>query len=247
MSELYLIGGGWNEDSFQQTFGRFVKAGTQKGICKILLILACEDLEAREEVTEDFSKMFHLLGNVEIEPFYLSEGNILTREILSSLSPTCVFVGGGLTPLYQEYLGTNREFIDYVNQNHLPYGGFSAGAAIAAKSSIVGGWKINESGKDIPVLDEDFSEDLDYIEIRKGLGFFPYPVDVHGSQWGTLTRVIHAVDQKLIPNGCVVDESTMIESKHGMLTVFGHGQVYFVGTKNNRIEISIFKDGETIR
>lgn len=247
MPELYLIGGGWDEVSFTQTFGRFVLAGTTNGLCKILLVLAIEDVAARKEITEDFTTMFHELGNVKTEPFFLSTTHTITRDILHTITPSCIFVGGGLTPRYQELLGNNRDFIDYIIQNNLPYGGFSAGSAISTKESIVGGWKIKESGKDIPILDSDFSEELEYIEIRNGLGFLHYPIDVHGSQWGTITRVIHAVDQNMIKNGLVIDESTMIEYKHDTMTVFGIGHVYRIQKNGRNIEISMYKDGDIIR
>ena len=247
MPELYLIGGGWNEVSFKRTFGRFVLAGTKNGLCKILLVLAIEDLAARKEITEDFTNMFNELGNVKTEPFFLSKTNNMTLDILNTIEPSCIFVGGGLTPRYQELLGKNRDFIDYIIQNNIPYGGFSAGSAISSKESIVGGWKIKDSGKDIPILDSDFSEELEYIEIRDGLGFINSPIDVHGSQWGTITRVIHAVDQNIINTGLVIDESTMIEYKNDTMTVFGIGQVYLVQKKGVNIEISIYRDGDIIR
>lgn len=247
MPELYLIGGGWDEASFTQTFGRFVRAGTKNGHCKILLVLAIDDVTARKEITEDFTTMFTELGDVNIEPFFLSITQNITRSILHTMTPSCIFVGGGVTPRYQELLGNNSEFIEYILQHNIPYGGFSAGAAIAAQQSIVGGWKITERGHDIPVLDADFSEDLEYIEIREGLGFLEYPVDVHGSQWGTITRVIHAVDRHMIPHGLVIDESTMIEYRQNTMTVFGRGHVYLIQKNGNTIDISLYKDGDMIR
>jgi len=247
MPDLYLIGGGWDEVSFPQTFGRFVQAGTKDGHCTILLVLAINDVAARNEITEDFTQMFHALGNVKTEPFFLSTTQNITCDILHAIAPSCIFVGGGLTPRYQEFLGNNRDFIEYILNNNLPYGGFSAGSAIAAQQSIVGGWKITASGHDIPILDADFSEGLDNIEIREGLGFLPYPLDVHGSQWGTITRVIHAVDHNLIEHGLVLDESTMIEYKNDTMTVFGMGHVYFIQKNGSTLELSLYKDGDIIR
>lgn len=242
-----MIGGGWDEVSFTQTFGRFVQAGTKDGLCTILLVLAIDDVAARNEITEDFTQMFHALGNVKIEPFFLSTTQNITRDILHTMMPSCIFVGGGLTPRYQEFLGNNRDFVEYILQNNLPYGGFSAGSAIATQASIVGGWKIKASGHDIPILDADFSEGLDYIEIRDGLGFFPYPLDVHGSRWGTITRVIHAVDHNMIEKGFVIDESTMIEYTHETMTVFDIGHVYLIQKNGSTLELSLYKDGDIIR
>lgn len=246
MPELYLIGGGWDEESFQRTFGRFVQAGTRKGSCKILLVLAIEDLLARKEIADDFSNMFSEFGNVDIIPFHISDSNKITKSILNEIDPTCIFVGGGLIPRYQNLLCNNIDFINYIVQNNIPYGGFSAGSSISSKEAIVGGWKIKEKGIDIPILDEEFSEDLEYIEIRTGLGFFEHPIDVHGSQCGTITRVINAVDQKLIERGFVIDESTMIQCKDNEVTVCGIGQVYAITKNNNKMEILIYRDGDRI-
>ena len=247
MTDLYLIGGGWEETSFQKTFGRFVNAGIKNDSCKILLILAIEDSIAREEITNDFSNMFTELGNVKVVLFHVSESNILTLNILENIAPTCIFVGGGLTPKYQELLCNNSDFINFIIQNKLPYGGFSAGSAISSKNAVVGGWKIKDNEIDIPILDEDFSEELDYIEIRSGLGLFEHSIDVHGSQWGTITRIIHAVDQNYIDRGYVIDESTMIEFKNNTISVFGVGNVYLIKKINEKIELSIYRDGDIIR
>ncbi len=38
------------------------------------------------------------------------------------------------------------------------------------------------------------SEELDQVAIRDGLGLIPCSLDVHASQWGTVTRLIHAVE-----------------------------------------------------
>jgi cyanophycinase len=246
MPDLYLIGGGWDEITFKKTFGRFVEAGMKNNFCKILLILAIDDIAACEEITDDFTNMFSEFGNVEVVPFNVSDSSSLTMSVLKNIAPTCVFVGGGLTPKYQELLCKNEDFVDYILQNNLPYGGFSAGSSIASKEAIVGGWKIKDKETDIPILDEDFSEDLDYIEIRPGLGFFEHPIDVHGSQCGTITRVIHAVDQKLISKGLVIDESTMIEYRNNKTTVFGMGQVYLIQRNNEKIEVLIYKDSDII-
>ena len=248
MQQLFLIGGGWEESSFKRTFGRFVRAGSNNGRCKILLILAMEDVDARDEIAELFSSMFADVEDLrtETETLFPAEESDLTAGVLSSIEPSCIFVGGGLTPRYQELLCSSREFIDFIVDRRLPYGGFSAGSAIAANRAIVGGWRARHRGKDTPILDPDFSEDLDFIEVRRGLGFLDYPIDVHGSQWGTLTRVIHAVDQGLIENGLVIDEATMVEQSGSKLRVFGNGQAYLVNRVNAKIEVSIFRDGDVV-
>src|SRR4051812_30954113 len=73
-----------------------------------------------------------------------------------------VYVAGGWTPGYQEVL-CGGAFAAGVSA--LPYAGFSAGAAIAATSALVGGWRLDG----LPVCDEDAGEGLDELEVRPGL------------------------------------------------------------------------------
>ena len=87
-----------------------------------------------------------------------------------------VFVGGGWTPGYQEALAGWRA-------PDLPYAGFSAGAAVASARAIVGGWRLGERA----ICAEEAGEDIDQLELRDGLGLVPFAVDVHATQWGTLT------------------------------------------------------------
>ena len=56
----------------------------------------------------------------------------------------------------------------------------------------------------------------------------PFAVDVHGSQWGTLTRVIHAIEQGLVTTGWAIDEDTMLHVTSDCISVSGLGQAYHV-------------------
>ena len=133
-----------------------------------------------------------------------------------------VYVAGGLTPLYR------RVLVDDAEPGWLPpdvpYAGFSAGAAVAAASAIVGGWRIG----DLEVCAEEASEDLDQVEPLPGLARVPFAVDVHATSWGTLTRLTHAVSAGLVPEGWAVDEHTCLAVDDGGMTVHGTGCAYRV-------------------
>jgi cyanophycinase len=133
-----------------------------------------------------------------------------------------VYVAGGWTPGYQEVL-CGTDFAAALGD--VPYAGFSAGAAVAATSALVGGWRL----RGVPVADEDAGEDLDELEVRPGLGLVPFAVDVHATQWGTLTRLAHAVAGGLVAGGVAVDEHTCVEVRGSELTVHGLGSAYRVG------------------
>lgn len=106
----------------------------------------------------------------------------------------------------------------------IPYAGFSAGAMIAPTHGIIGGWKLRRNGNDdLAICSEDVSEDREYLDIRPGLGLVPFAVDVHASQYGTTTRLLHA---GLVPEGWAIDEDTAIEVTSGKITVHGLGSAY---------------------
>ncbi|MGZ4271450.1 MAG: Type 1 glutamine amidotransferase-like domain-containing protein [Solirubrobacteraceae bacterium] len=140
-----------------------------------------------------------------------------------------VFVAGGLTPAYQEALAGWRA------PAHLPYCGFSAGAAIAAHRAIVGGWR--RGGR--PVLDEDFAEGLDEIEVRDGLGVVEFAVDVHAAQWGTLSRLIAAVSAGLVDEGYAIDEGTVLVADGPEPRVAGLGHAWRVRTHVGNTVVSV--------
>ena len=60
--------------------------------------------------------------------------------------------------------------------------GFSAGAMVAPARAIVGGYRIRGT----EVCPVEWSEGLEEVEIRDGLGLVPFAVDVHAAQAGTL-------------------------------------------------------------
>ncbi|MEP6955098.1 MAG: peptidase S51 [Solirubrobacteraceae bacterium] len=141
-----------------------------------------------------------------------------------------VFVAGGLTPAYQEALAR------WSLPDGLHYCGFSAGAAVAARRAIVGGWL--REGR--PVLDEDFGEELGEIEIRDGLALVDFAVDVHAAQWGTLTRLIAAVDAGLVDAGVAIDEGTVLICDDGDEPhVEGLGHAWRVRTHEGNTVVSV--------
>ena len=56
-----------------------------------------------------------------------------------------------------------------------------------------------------------------------GLGLVPFAVDVHATQWGTLTRLVHAVDAGLVAEGWAVDNGTVLVAGDGLRGSRGSG------------------------
>jgi cyanophycinase len=123
-----------------------------------------------------------------------------------------VYVAGGLTPGYQEVLAGDASWL----APSLPYAGFSAGAAVAARRAVVGGWRAVVDGVEVAVCDDGAGEDLDRVSVRDGLGVVDVLVDVHAAQWGTLGRLCHAVLAEGAPaEGWAIDEGTALECRDG--------------------------------
>jgi cyanophycinase len=230
MFPVFLIGGGWAPDGIEQTYGTFVRRATLHGHCKIAVILATEDEGAKSEIESRYRAVFETCG-LPPDALTLLWGTPLASiplEALVSCDPTGVFVGGGLTPLYQTLLCTDLTWVDYLRTKHIPYAGFSAGAAIAAHNALVGGWQVQRDNHVIGVLDAEFGENLTTVETRSGLGLVPFTVDVHASQWGTITRLMQAVELGLAGEGWAIDENTVLCVEADYLEVRGLGHAYHV-------------------
>jgi hypothetical protein len=131
----------------------------------------------------------------------------------SPLSPAelegadALLVCGGPTPAYADALAPVAEQLrGWLAAGDRPYAGFSAGAAVAAVTAVVGGWRQNGA----PVCPQEAGEDLDAVAVRPGIGLLPFAVDVHCSSWGTLPRLIAAVRSHQVSSGVALDEDTAL-------------------------------------
>ena len=91
---------------------------------------------------------------------------------------------------------------------------------MAAARAIVGGWRLG--GREVCAAEA--GEDLDELAVRDGLGLVPFAVDVHATQWGTLTRLVHAVGAGLVDEGWAIDEGTVLVVDDGVRARRGPGQ-----------------------
>ena len=106
---------------------------------------------------------------------------------------------------------------------------------MAATRAIVGGWRLG--GRD--VCAEEAGEDLDELAVRDGLGLVPFAVDVHATQWGTLTRLLHAVGAGLVAEGWAIDEGTVLVVDDGAVRVAGLGSAYRVAPREGEVVVSV--------
>ena len=252
---LFLVGGGWDSSANAVIYQAFVDAATRGEQRSIVSIHVAEPEDGAEEQQEQVARSQQVLlaagaSTDDIHSITLSQGDVLSAKTLAQYQPTAVFVWGGLTPLYQQVLTSDTSWVSYLQEHQVVYGGFSAGAAISAEKAIVGGWNLTIDHKQVAILDADLAEGLDALDIRPGLGLFNASVDVHASQWGTVTRLMHAIEQQHAPNnGWAIDENTALEiTTDQHIKVLGAGQAYRVSrTGAGRVNIDIFRQGDVVQ
>lgn len=135
-----------------------------------------------------------------------------------------ILVGGGRTPAYRDLLEPHFGELRRQVAAGVPYLGCSAGAAIAAERAIIGGWRIGG----VAVTPEATSEGLDEVTVAPGIGLVDVAIDAHAAQWGTVSRLVAAVEAGLVEGGLAIDERTALVVGEGGLGVAGEGSVWRV-------------------
>lgn len=215
--DVFLIGGGWSDERAGDMFGGFVTAAaarTEGRRPRVLMVLLGTDEEALE-YHERYRRVLGLVGGHELVVERIAPDATFGASRLEDVD--ALLVGGGDTPEYHRALSPSYDVIRERVTAGLPYAGFSAGAAIAASSAIIGGWRIDG----VPVCPEDSDEGLDPVTVVDGIGLVDGAVDVHAVQWGNLSRLVAAVGAGLVAHGVAVDECTTL-GPGGVVTGAGH-------------------------
>ena len=136
-----------------------------------------------------------------------------------------VFVAGGWTPGYHEALvEPGTDWLPGAPVRRLL--GRRGGGERRRRSSAGTG------SATVAICAEEAGEDLEQLTVRPGLGLVPFAVDVHATQWGTLTRLVHAVRAGAVSDGLAVDEGTVAIVRDGELAgVEGLGVAYRVDAR----------------
>ena len=225
---IHLVGGGWDPDYFGALYRTFVAeaearaAGAGRVVPRIGMLLVISEDDSADEVRSRYSGTLKSVASCETVLHTVGEGESFGSEVLNGID--ALLVGGGPTPAYLQAVTGLIDEIRLLVADGLPYLGFSAGAAIAADSAILGGWRIGE----VPVCPEEAGEDLDEVTLAEGLALVDLAVDAHAVQWGTLARVIAATEAGLLDGGVAIDESTVLIVGDGALRVEGRGNVWQV-------------------
>lgn len=241
----FLIGGGRDEAGGIASHAPFVAAASARHGHAPILVLVLD--EGQDTDVPRWTSALARAGAAATRPLVVSAERPPQPEDVAGAAG--VFVAGGLTPGYRDALaGRDRRWLDAVLHADLPYAGFSAGAAIAAQRALVGGWRAPLGGVEIMVCDDGAGEDLDTVTLAEGLGLVPLTVDVHCAQWGTLTRLVHAVRAEPSLTGCGIDEHTTVEVHGGELRVHGAGAAYLLRpTDAGEHAVAVLGPGSTTR
>ncbi len=226
MAPVFLIGGGRDDDAVRASHAGFVRAAGGGPIVAIVL----DEAEATDPGR--WTDALRLSGATATRALVVSPERPPRADDLDGAAG--VYVAGGWTPGYQEALvaAAGTAWL----RRDLPYAGYSAGAALAADRAIVGGHR-RDDGR--PVCAEEAGEDLERLAVRAGLGLVPFAVDVHATQWGTLTRLAHAVDAGLVAGGWAIDEGTALVAGDGPVRVEGLGSAYRVARDGARVCVTL--------
>ena len=114
---------------------------------------------------------------------------------------------------------------------------------IAPQRALLGGWRLGSTA----VTHEDNAEDLDQVTVVDGLGLISSTVEVHTSQWGTLSRLVAAVAAGQTTSGIAVDENTVVildPATDGPATAtarrrgwLGTGQAWFLTADDGAVRV----------
>ena len=235
---VFLLGGGRDLARCGDLLRPFVAEARQRAadrapVIALLLVLEADDDSSVARFTAMLEAAGAAAGEIRVES--IVEGEVYAA---SALDADGLFVGGGLTPAYLDAFGRIGDAVIHRVLEGVPYAGFSAGAVMAAAPALVGGYRVGG----VEVVSQDASEELDEVAVRPGLGLLDFAVDVHAAQWGTLSRLVAAVDAGLVTDGVAIDEDTaLVVSAQAAPTVRGSGQVWRVESAASGMHVQVLR------
>jgi len=232
---IHLIGGGWDESAHAALYGPFLaEAGPRPNVACVVI----DEGDGMEQY-KLWADALRATGPCQPVPVLVPIGTKLDTSALDGAD--AVLVCGGLTPAYQE--SVTEPLSALLAERPLPYAGYSAGAAIAPRRALFGGWLTGG----VALCPDHAAEGLAELEVRDGLGLVDFAVDVHAAQWGTLPRLIEAVASGRVERGVALDENTALAVDDTGATVRGLGRAHLVlPAGNGAATVRAYRGGEHI-
>ena len=212
---IVLVGGGPDTTRSLSCLAPFVAACRRRGAARVGLLLA-GDRASAEHFAPEYRALLPGLS-VEVVPLADGVGDVTRLD--------AVVVGGGPTPVYHDALRDVLPVLRGMVAAGVPYLGFSAGAMVAAELALVGGYRAGGA----EVCPVGWSEGLDELTLRPGIGLVPWTVEVHAAQAGTLGRAVAAVAGGGALSVVALDEDTALHiDDDGARHVLGSGRAWWV-------------------
>ncbi|MBM7504256.1 peptidase S51 [Agromyces aurantiacus] len=233
---VHLVGGGWSAEHAASVYGPFLaEAAAESGRDglerpRIAVLLVAPDDEAAG-LAGRWRAALASVADVDAAITVVPEDGGFDAAALAGAHG--VLVGGGLTPAYRRAVEPIAGELRRLVASGRPYLGFSAGAAIASDTALLGGWRIGG----VRVAPEETAEDLDEVTVEAGIGLIDLTVDCHAAQWGTLTRLIAATEARLVDGGIAIDEDTLFSIGTSGLRVAGAGNVWSVTAEDDGVSV----------
>jgi cyanophycinase len=223
---VHLVGGGWQDEPDGKAYRAFVAEATARGVTAgrdvpRIAVISVRDGDGHEHAAKLIA---HAAAGGAFDPVVTAGGLDDEIPVTAFDDVDAIMIGGGLTPVYRDRIEPHFDLIRARVLAGVPYLGFSAGSAIASSRAVVGGWRVGG----VEVAPEDAGEDLDELSVLPGIGLVDISIDVHAAQWGTLSRLIAAVEAGVVDAGAAVDENTVLIAGSGALRVAGSGSVWSV-------------------
>ncbi|GAB3615960.1 hypothetical protein GCM10027416_05170 [Okibacterium endophyticum] len=231
---IYLVGGPTDAAVDAELWPEFVRdaaafARTNDRVMPRIAVVQVHEGDGDEQIDMIAAKLGEECAVVRLP---VPAGREVQSHDLSGVDG--LVVGGGLTPAYRQAMHTVEGEVRRLVSGGMPYLGVSAGAQIAAERAIVGGWRIGG----VPVAPERAGEDLDEVTIEQGLGLVDISIDVHAAQWGTLGRLVAAVEATMVSGGVAIDENTALIVEGGGLRIVGAGSIWQVMAGESGVSVS---------
>ncbi len=249
-NQIFLHGGGDSPAARSIAFGRFVQAFMTHAQGPLLIVAADPDQDEARARADYYRALFAGLA-VPINwlvPLLVTAEEPLTGAQVAGYEPSGIFVCGGRTPYVHQALCADLSWVEYKEQQSIPYGGTGAGAVIAAARAILGGRQIDGELEPRPFLSEGASEGLDALTVRPGAGLVPFAVEIHAAERGSLTRLIHAVAGGQITEGWAIGEDTLLAVHPTRIHIYGRGYAYrVVKAAEGRATVRVFAAPDAFR
>jgi cyanophycinase len=235
---ILLVGGGPDTVTTPAVFDRFIKELRHRAPGRVprVAVVLFDNEGSSEYFLPAYREPLESRIICEVVPVLLHQNEDVDPAALSEMDG--IVVGGGPTPDYLAGLLPSAASIRRMVSEGVPYMGFSAGAMVAPARAIAGGYRIRGT----EICPAEWSEGLEELEIREGLGLVPFAVDVHAAQAGTLSRAIGAVAKGLVDRAAAVDENTALILHHTdleSLEVIGTGNCWTIRGVGTKATVSV--------